>query len=289
MPELPALEWLLRMADSPQHVRDWRAWILGQLGYGLESTWFATPVHLEARLDHVRLVDRGLLRLDEPERLACREEFSRVFGPQYVLEDGGERAFLLRGLPAAHAPMADPARLLGGEIGPALPPREASEVRRLWAEIEIWLNGAAFNAARERAGRRRVSALWLWNPASPSPIRTRVEPGREDVALFGGDSLVTALNLQSGARVRQAPKQWTEVEASASHVVIEFAPMTGGPHETMSALETHWFAPARDALSTNQLSELELVANDRHFRIGARARWRFWRSRRSWLAHLGKA
>jgi hypothetical protein len=185
--------------------------------------------------------------------------------------------------------MADPARFLGSEIGPALPPREASEFRRLWVEIEMWLNGAAFNAVRERAGRRRVSALWLWNPASPAPIRTRVEPDRADVAFYGGDPLVGALNRQAGARAKVALARWAEVEASASDVAIEFAPMTGGAHEALSSLETHWFAPARDALSTGELSELELVANDRRFRVGARARWRFWRAQRSWLAHLGKA
>jgi len=286
--ELPALEALLRIADSPKQVGDWRAFLLGHHAYESESSWLATPVALEVRLDHVRLVDRGLLRLDEADRTACREEFARVFGPQYVLEDGGERSFLLSGLPKVGVPMSDPARLLGSEIGPALPPREAGEFRRLWTEIEMWLNGAAFNAARERAGRRRVSALWLWNPATPS-IRARVEPGREAVAFYGGDSLITALNRQAGARLRVAPAHWTEVDISASEVVIEFAPMTGGPHEALSSLETNWFAPARQALSTGQLADLELLANDRLFRIGARARFRFWRGRRSWLAQFGKA
>jgi len=289
MPELPALEWLLRFADPPQHVGDWRSWILGQHGYGIESAWLATPVALEARLDHVRLVDRGLLRLDELDRANCREEFARIFGPQYQLEDGGERTFFLSGLPKTLVPMADPARLLGNEIGPALPPREASGFRRLWAEIEMWLNDAAFNAARERAGRRRVSALWLWNPPSPAPIRTRVEHARAEVAFYGGDFLVAALNRQAGALTRDAPKSWAEVAASASDVAIEFAPMTGRAHETLSSLETHWFASARDALRAGELPELELLANDRRFRIGARARFRFWRARRSWLAQLGKA
>ena len=287
--DLPALEWLLRFADPPRRVGDWRAWILGQHGYGLESNWLATPVALEARLDHVRLLDRGLLRLDDTERADCRDEFSRVFGPQYRLEDGGERAFFLSGLPTSQVPMTDPARLLGNEIGPALPPREAAEFRRLWAEIEMWLNGAAFNAARERAGRRRVSALWLWNPATPSPVRAQVEPGKVDTEFHGGDPLIAELNRQAGARAQPAPRQWAEVAASTSHVSIEFAPMTGAPHETLSSLETLWFAPAREALSSGELPELELLANDRCFRIGAHARWRFWRARRSWLAQLGKA
>ena len=81
--DLPNLEWLLRFAESPERIGDWRPWLLEQTvpalrsarlsrisayeridGRDLGSTWLATPVALEARLDHVRLLDRGLLRLD---------------------------------------------------------------------------------------------------------------------------------------------------------------------------------------------------------------------------------
>ena len=189
--DLPDLEWLLRFADSPERIGDWRQWLLAQTvpglenlpvasisaygridGRDLESTWLATPVALEARLDHVRLLDRGLLRLDESERASCCEEFARVFGPQYLLHDGGERAFFLSGLPAAGVARRGSRR--GCSVRKSVrrcPRREAGEMRRLWAEIEMWLQGAAFNSARERAGKRRVSALWLWGAAAaPLPV-----------------------------------------------------------------------------------------------------------------------
>src|SRR5688572_4066121 len=114
--ELPALSALLRFADGPERIGDWRRWLLsrvgGQLaeiplaaicGHGkltrpaLDTAWLATPVALEARLDHVRMVDRGLLHLDDDERAAWCTEFNRVFGPTYSLHDGGERAFILSG------------------------------------------------------------------------------------------------------------------------------------------------------------------------------------------------
>ena len=72
--DLPDLEWLLRFAESPEHIGDWRPWLLEQTvpglrslpvasisayeridGHDLDATWLATPVALEARLDHVRL------------------------------------------------------------------------------------------------------------------------------------------------------------------------------------------------------------------------------------------
>jgi hypothetical protein len=303
--DLPNLEWLLRFAGSPEQTGDWRRWLLEQTvpalanlpvaaisahervdGCSLESTWLATPVALEARLDHVRLLDRGLLHLEASERASFREEFGCVFGPQYPLHDG-ERAFFLSGLPAAGVRTVDPARLLGTEIGPALPGREAGELRRLWTEIEMWLHGAAFNAARERAGKRRVSALWLWGAASGPTAPARVEPWHADAAFYGGDPLIGALNRHLGDRAHGVPKQFAQIESVAPHVVVEFAALTGGPHESLEALDANWFAPARSALVTGDIRELDLVANDRRFRIATRPHWKFWRRRRAWLASLG--
>jgi len=288
---LPAFEWLLRFSDSPRRVSDWRTWLLAQTtdGRELESTWLATPVALEARLDHVRLVDRGLLRLDPSERASCREEFARVFGPQYLLHEGGERAFFLTGLPQVGVHIADPARLLGSEIGPALPRREASELRRLWTEIEMWLHGAAFNAVRERAEKRRVSALWLWGAASTPAPRARDEPGRADVAFYGGDPTIAALSQQVGGDARGVPREWAKIDSVAPHVVLEFAALTGEPNESLEALDANWFAPARSALIRGDLQELHLLANDLHFRVGARPHLRFWRRRQNWLTRLGSS
>jgi len=305
--DLPHLEWLLRFADSPEQTGDWRRWLLEQTPPGfkslsvagisayqyiddrdIESTWLATPVALEARLDHVRLLDHGLLRLDESERASCREEFSRIFGPTYQLRDGGERALFLSGLPAHGVRTIDPARLLGNEIGPSLPGREAGELRRLWAEIEMWLHGAAFNSLRERAGKRRVSALWIWG-ADPLP-GGRVESGLVADAYLGGDPLIAALSRMGKGghgNARSAPMHSAEIDPGEAHVVVEFATLTGESHESLEALDANWFAPARAALADGDIRQLDLVANDRRFRIEARPQWKFWRRRRPWLASLG--
>ncbi|HEV7608716.1 MAG TPA: hypothetical protein VGO61_15335 [Steroidobacteraceae bacterium] len=303
--DLPHLEWLLRFSDSPERIGDWRRWLASETAPGLnavplaitcaftrvddrelDSTWLATPVALEARLDHVRLLDRGLLRLEESDRANCREEFARVFGPQYRLHDGGERAFFLSGLPAAGVHVPDPARLLGTEIGPALPARGASELRLLWTEIEMWLHGAEFNAGRARAGKQRISALWLWGAQSTPSPRGRIEAWRAEAAYFGGDPMIAALSRLDAHRAYGVPKQLAQIDSAAPHVVVEFAALTGGSQESLQALDTNWFAPAKAALATGALRQLDLVANDRRFRIGARPHWKFWRRRRAWLASL---
>jgi hypothetical protein len=302
-PELPAFEWLLRVSDPPRHIADWRAWLSARMpGDGCESvisvctlglleerliasTWFATPVHLEARLDHVRLVDRGLLRLDAAERAAACTEFARAFGPTHALHEGGERTFYLSGLPPVDVRTVDPARLLGCDIGPAVPGAEATELRRLGAEIEMWLHGAAFNAARERAGRPRVSSLWLWRGAPAQAHR----PGapRFEPAFLGGDPLIAAMIRHVQQRDYGPPTAIARLETRNDHVVVEFAPLSGGPAEALPALEENWFAPAKAALTGGSLDEIELVANDRVFRVASNARWRFWRRQPHWLARLG--
>ena len=300
--ELPALSGLLRVARGPQRIADWRTWLLRELGgqrlepalativaagrvtsLELETAWLATPVALEARLDHVRMKDRGLLYIGVDERPAWCAEFNRVFAPQYSLHDGGERAFILTGL-GASTRTTDPARLLGAEIGPALPGADAPELRRLWAEIEMWLHGCALNEARERARQPRVSALWLWgrNPG----LRGSHGADAQDVELHGGDPLIDGLRRARHSAERAAPRAYAQLEKDRRHVLAEFAVVTGHPQEALAELDSNWFAAARHALDSGELSLLEIVANDRCFRITPRAHWRFWRRRRGWLETL---
>src|SRR5262245_54818158 len=177
--------------------------------------------------------------------------------------------------------MSDPARVLGNEIGPSLPGAYAPELRRLWAEIEMWLHGSALNEARERARKRRISALWLWGrDADPRGSRGIDE---RDLEIYGGDPLIGGLSRMRQARLHGVPKALAHVEASRQNVVAEFAVLTGRPQESLAAVDAGWFAAARHALENGALTALDIVANDRCFRITPRARWKFWRRRRGWL------
>jgi hypothetical protein len=305
--ELPAFEWLLGRADRPVRIGDWRHWLLSTVHSTREhgpspsvaqvcadaahiargrGAWIATPVSLEARLDHVRLADRGLLRLEPEERSPWCAAFARDFGPEYGLHECGARAFVLTGL--APSPTADPARLLGSGIDRGLPGRESAEARRLWAEIEMWLHASPLNAARERAGRPRVSALWLWGAsASAAPL-----PGQKEPASWrwlGEDPLIVALSGPGAREPRSFSPFGAPPGAGPLNLIAEFAPLTGMVEETLPMLEAQWFAPAVAALSRGEIDDLTIIANDRLFRIGKGARWRFWKSRRHWLELLASA
>jgi hypothetical protein len=303
--DLPHLDWLLRFASHAQRIDDWRRWLSADLGAtplaGLSAAqvcslgrlpmteagraWLATPVHLEARLDHVRLADRGLLRLGADERPAWMSEFARSFGPEYALHDAGERGFLLSGASAIRAASVDPARLLDADIGRALPSGPAAgELRRLGTEIEMWLHAAAPNLARERARQRRVSALWLWGGGvAEVHMPTAATLPLEGVRTYGSDPYLSAL----GAAVSPVPV-FSALDRSATRCVVELAPMSGSESEALVNLDAHWFAPLRAALGDGSLESVDLVANDRCFRIASRPAWRLWRRKSSWLAQLGR-
>jgi hypothetical protein len=301
--ELPHLDWLLRFAASAHRLADWRRWLGAELGAthlaGLpvahacalgrmsspdaSRAWLATPVHLEARLDHVRLADRGLLRLEAPEREAWISDFARSFGPEYALHDAGERGFILGGASEVRAASVDPARLLDADIGRALPSGPASgELRRLGTEIEMWLHGAAPNLAREKARTRRVSALWLWG-GGVADAETSGAVTRPGAGVYGGDPFLSAL----GGAVLPVP-EFGALGRGATHCVVELSPMSGPKSESLANLDTLWFAPARAALNDGSLETVDIVANDRWFRISARPSWRLWRRQSPWLSQFSR-
>jgi hypothetical protein len=78
------------------------------------------------------------------------------------------------------------------------------------------------------------------------------------------------------------------LEEPATHHVVEFAPMSGDAQESLAVLDDNWFVPARTALAAGMFSSLDVVANDRCFRIAGRAGWRFWRRSRGWLDNLAR-
>jgi hypothetical protein len=307
---LPELAWLLRFARV-NPIGDWRGALAAHLGRADlaalsaaslaarellpalgESVWLATPVRLEARLDHVRMLERGLPRLAAAEREEWRAEFARAFAP-YALHDAGPRGFLLTGLKAATVAAVEPARLLDADIGGAQPAGEAArELRRLSAEIEMWMHAAPINAARERAGLPRISALWLWGGGQHMPAAPRSSPVPAAMSTwrFHGDDpgFAGLARAITGAWPASLPAGFDAICDAPDRVLVELMPINGARTESLPALEADWLAPARAALRAGRLSALDLVANDRWFRIAAHPGWRVWRRRRSWFAQLGQ-
>jgi hypothetical protein len=306
--ELPNFAWLLRFSQDPVALADWRSWLATRSGQSaiaelpaaqvaadsivdpahLATSWLATPVRLEARLDHVRLADRGLLRVENDESERWCAEFAREFGPDLKLHPAGDRGFVLTGISAAGVATVDPARLLDSDVAQALPSGAAAgPIRRLGAELEIWLHGIPLNAEREQAGRPRISALWIWGGGAVpgAPAVGVAESTGGTFTVHGADPYLPTLARAARAKYSfQSPERFSALDTRMNHM-IELTPMSDVRNSLMQ-LEENWFAPVRAALSAGSLASLDIVANDRWYRIGARPGWRWWRKRRGWLESL---
>ena len=115
-----------------------------------------------------------------------------VFGPQYSLHDGGERAFILTGLDASTT-TTDPARLLDADIGPALPGADRAGTATAG-------DGNRDVAARLRAERRpragpQAAVLRVVVVGRELQSRPRFARCRKHghVELYGGDPLIGGL------------------------------------------------------------------------------------------------
>jgi hypothetical protein len=295
----PNLEWLLRFARRRQPIADWRTWLASELGYNPEAVqplagfagpagaWFATPVHLLAALDHVRLDAHGLLDVARTERGEWCAAFARTFGPQYGLLDDDVRGFFLTGLAAADVLTTDPARLLGADIAPGLPRGEnADELRRLAAEIEMWLHAEPLNVARARRGARPLSALWLWGGGMARRVAAP-EARSGEVEFFAHDVFVSALARDAGRAVRSVPEQPAALDESGldpAHRIVVLAPMSSEPRMSLADVDRTWLGAAKSAVARGDA--LDVVVNDWVLRISGRGSWRFWRRRVGWVAGL---
>jgi hypothetical protein len=138
------------------------------------------------------------------------------------------------------------------------------------------------NDARQRSGKRRITALWLWGNEPGPRGGYRADPA--DYDFQGGDPFIGGLAGHTGTDA--TADSFSVLRVLRNHAVVEFAPLTGGQQETLPALETRWFAPARAALEEGRLECVQVVANDRLFTVRPRARLKFWRRRRGWLESL---
>lgn len=309
---LSEFEWLLRFATQCRAIEDWRSALAELSGAPqlasippapfaaqfaapghvptdrIATCWFATPVNLEARLDHVRLGQRGILRLPAEERRAWCEEFARSFGPGLVLHEGGPRGFFLSGLAAPGAVTVDPARVLGGDIAASLARGENSvALRRLSSEVEMWLHGAALNRERERARLPTVSSLWTWGGGQGAPA---VSIARAEGIVYGGDDpwLVALARARTGTDILSAPDHFQDFAPHAVQGIFELTTLSdsaGG----LARLDASWFGRARAALASGALDRVDILANDRHFTTHRRAGWRFWRRGQHWMDLLRRS
>jgi hypothetical protein len=275
--------------------------------------WMATPVHLVAGLTSLHLDRRSILRLPADDLTALAAEFRRVFHDSgFVLEPLDSGGFLLFGPRMPVAQTLEPARVMGNSIADAQPVGASDPaLRRLGAEIEMWLHEHPVNDARRRRGEGPVTGLWLWGggpspvtrqrvadhpreaaaantgPSSdtPQPSDTHAAAAISDIA-FGRDAWLEGLWASIGKKVFPLPQQLTDIfgypGVRRAAVVIEIGPMLhSNPRWTffdaVAQIDRTFIGPAVEALGAAKIERLVILANDHQLTVRARDRFKLWR------------
>lgn len=296
---------------------DWRRWLANRWGLSTLAAsppasalepcaWFATPVSLLARLDHVQMSVPGIVRLTADEAKALAEDFARTFAPTDLSLHGveGYEGFLVRGL-AVHATTVDPARVAGSDIGEVLPGGPgARDLRRLGSEFELWLHDHPLNAARQRSNLPSISTLWIWggdDEAADSTVQARpvVPEVRRTGAILlwcrESDAYASALAMRASvvevvaesdadrAAAASAPLSWPNLFTGSMTDAArakEWVAVQRGVRDLTEVLEA--IEAGSNALRESAIERLTVFANDTVFRAGRwdlRKPWR--RSRRN--------
>jgi hypothetical protein len=303
---LPGLAQASRFGQVTRLTGSWRGWLAHWLGRddvaafapgscaaslvqsktlaaAPASAWIATPVHLLAGLTSVHLERRGVLPLAPADAQGLAEDFAQVFaGSGFELRALPASSLLLVGPHLPQVRTVEPPRAVGTPLGEAQPEGDGALVlRRLLAEIEMWLHGHAVNLARTRRGEPPVSALWPWGGG---PVPTAVPP-----ATAQPGERVFAADLWCRVLVRDCqpvPDTLKSVlgyaEAQRAAVILEAGPLLQ-PHpewtliEALKQLDADFIAPAVQALRSRSLGSLVLIANDRALAMQPRQMRRWWR------------
>ena len=299
-PRLPALERWLALASRAPAPMGWRGWLLGELlgavdggpGAGWAAAgllpgaegrhfWFATPVHYRAGLDTVHLDTAGLLALAPEEQDALVADFARVFGGSpWTLHGLGYRELLLEGPDPGPHTTADPATLLGRDLGGGQPGGAGVRpLRQLAAEVEMWLHGHAVNRAREARGALPLTGLWFWGGGR---ARNAVRIAPASSRLHGADLYSAGLGALASLAQRPVPTAAGALEQGGEPVIVVLPAACARGLEDLERLERDWFAPLLEAQQRGAWSTLTLVAGGASHTLRSAHRWRLWRRRRPW-------
>jgi hypothetical protein len=229
-----------------------------------------------------------VLRLGADDQAMLTEGFRSIFYDSgFVLEPLDSGDFLLFGPDICTGEGAEPTRFLGQSV-PEVPKGNASDpaLRRLSAEIEMWLYEHPVNAARTRRGEAPITGLWLWGAgAAPMQAAAAISEPAVDIA-FGRDAYVQGLWASVGQKLLPVPQQLADVfgypHAQRAVLVIEIGAMlqsvpTWTLFDGLVQLDRAFLTPALETLQSGKLQRIVLLVNDRELTLRRRDHLKLWR------------
>ena len=250
----------------------------------------ADPVHLRFHKDRLILADSGSFGIDLSEAQAIAAELNRYFpdiGRFHVA--AAERWYLQLAATTSLGDFDVPplSAIAGRRVDRQLPEtQQTAWLRKLLNEAQMVLHGHPANRARESAGRLPINSLWLWGAGTlPPGIATDFD------ALWSGNPLALGLGRAAGIPTHPVPRDAASLltaTASGSKHLVVLEDLLGPVHyedgdayrETLLALETRWFAPARKALAGGRLDRLRLVTSTAYAALAWESarfdQWKLW-------------
>jgi hypothetical protein len=332
--ELRGIEHVARFGSRSRLEAGWRAWLANWAGRGdlaraapasvaaaraqaaaaaANTIWIATPLHLQAGLTTLHVDRRSLLRLAPGEVQELCEDFGRVFGEVGLrLEPLASGEALLSSPATPEVRTVEPARFVDGDVAGALPEGPGSGyLRRLGAEIEMWLHEHPVNQARVARRDLPVSTLWLWGnevPDTPAARADRPDAGTSrdssggqprnvdggkppHVDAFGTDAYLQGLCRLLGIECRAPPDSLADIRADSADAVIvvsvgELWRERGTFLDALNEVDRRFVEPAGRAVRSGTYRKVSVLANDRLTVLAERDHLRLWRRPRSGLEAL---
>jgi hypothetical protein len=219
------------------------------------------------------------------EQAILAADFARTFGSSsHTLTPLPSGEFLLATPGLAPLATEEPARAACGELEQLMPTgTEATPLRRLLAEIEMWLHALPLNEARSSRGDAPITTLWPWGAAGrivrPEPRALSGLP-----TAFGRDAWLQGLWQLNGAPCCTPPEHLEEVLASgarAAVLVVEVGGQLRGDAATVAGalrrVDERFVSPALQALRQRALEGVTLIVNDTRAHIGRSSLRKLWR------------
>lgn len=300
LPELPALTRLLHGATRLSVATDWRSGVQAALAPGLSAAvpaqiaagavpallpgsgvCLATPVHVVPGISRMFLAPADSLTVDADEQELLRLAFNHEFSAPGVQMHAAGAGWLLEAPFASSANDPDPEALAGSALTrePAVS-GAAKSMRRLGAEVEMWLAATPVNRLREQRGVSPVNCIWFWGGAqvaAPSPPvqRSGLFSNREPDAWLAG------LAARCNAPLQQV-QHWDAVRSSAAALVVLQPPALGDVSLQLPSWEANWFEPVWRDLAARQLPALRLQIGGSVWQLPASRLARWLRRPRPW-------
>jgi hypothetical protein len=245
-------------------------------------------LHVVAGMTRVHLPPGGILLLDEREREAWCNAFNAEFADAGVQLLAAGSGWLMTAAFAQAADDAAPELLLGAALERSPAQGEAARaLRRLGAEVEMWLAAHPLNEARAARQAPAVNCFWFWGGAGPHHPAPFVHEPHSVSSNMEADPWLAGLASHCSARLHAGVADLHQAMQQQAALVVLQQPAQRSPWEHWSWLEAQWFAPASQALRAGALQSLRLQIGGSAWRLPHVSPLRWLRRSRPWWLVVG--